>query len=183
MNLDNFVPACADNVSKCARDFQLLLAELTNDHGWLVALLSLCQGVAIEREDSGDFLLVQSVLLGLNAQLELDDGGLEGGLGGEAELVAFLGEENGWRHLIADLSEEEADACNALKMKVILLLFSLKRIRYDDELNDSMKFHNQLNFPLLLHLISSFFPHFVLCANTQRENLIQFSFKFLLIPV
>lgn len=111
-HLYNFVPAGASDIAECALDNELRVAEFTHDHRWLVALFSLCQSVALEAEGRGDFLLVERVLLRLNAELELDDWSLECRLGGEAELIALLGEENGRWDLVADLTEEEADACN-----------------------------------------------------------------------
>lgn len=116
-SLNDFVPAFGDDIAICASGNALGFGELANNLRWLVAFLDLCQLVAIERESGGDLLLVQSVQLRFDAELELDDGRLEGGLGGEAELIAVFCEEDSWRDLIANLSQEEADACNCISKR------------------------------------------------------------------
>lgn len=91
---------------------QVGLGELTDDGGWLVALLLMDQlVVALEGAHGLDLASVDGFLLEFHAELERDGGVLEGGRGVEGVLVALLDQFDRWRDAVAELAEHQTDTC------------------------------------------------------------------------
>jgi len=90
---------------------QLVVGELADDGGGLVALLLLRQLVAIQGDDALDVATVQGLLVELNAQLEADGRGLEGGGGSQGVGIALQGHLHCGAQAVAHLARHQTDAC------------------------------------------------------------------------
>lgn len=86
--------------------------ELTDDGGWLLALLFVHElVVALQGAHRLDLAAIDGFLLELLAELELDGGVLEGRGGVEGVLIALLDQFDRWRDAVAELAEHHADTC------------------------------------------------------------------------